>query len=79
MLTRVVAWLLIWVPVTSAAALAPQRLPARGRFLRDLPHEDEVDELLGQIWVDAVARDEDAVEERTAQQIDQQVLVNLAG
>jgi len=79
MLTRVVAGLLFWVPMTWAAALAPRRLPAGGRFLRDLPHADEVDELLGQVWVDAVAGDEDAVEERAAEEVNQQVLINLGG
>jgi hypothetical protein len=65
--------------MTSAAALAPPRLPAGGRLLRDLPYEDEVDELLGQTWVDAVAGDEDAVEGRAAEQVDEQVLINLGG
>ena len=48
---------LSWI-VTLLLGLGPG-----GRLLGDLPHEHEVDELLGQIWVDAVAGDEDAVEE----------------
>jgi hypothetical protein len=43
-----------------------------------MSQEHEVHEFLGQIRFDAVAGDEDAVEERAAQQIDEQVFINLA-
>jgi hypothetical protein len=39
------------------------RLSLGERSFRDLPQEHEVDELFGQIWVDAMTRDEDAIEE----------------
>ena len=49
------------------------------RDLRDLPQEHEIHQLLGRVWVDAVARDEDAVVEGADEQIDKQVLVNVDG
>jgi hypothetical protein len=38
--------------------------PEGGPISWDPPQEHEIHKLLGQVWVDSVARDEDAVEER---------------
>jgi hypothetical protein len=54
-------------------------LGSGGRILRDVPQQHEIHKLLGQVWFDSVARDEDAVVERADEQIDEQVFINVDG